>query len=310
MESARPRIVRRRPRRGSIERPINLRLVRSASLALVVPVLLVGFTIARPGPLPPSATPSAFDAASATLLAQTLARDKPARVPGSATALAAGLWYREQLALYALPTSTDRWRETIRGLGTVQLQNVVTVIEGQSAAAIAVVAHRDSGAGTNGANDNASGTAALIELARAYAPTSSGSAGVRPLHTLVFLSTDAAAFGGAGIRRFLASPIARDVIAAVVLDGIGGSARPAIRVGGIGGRSPAPSLVRTVASRIDGAVPMGARSPGLLEQVVGLGLGFGYGEQAVLLGSGISAVRIGNSSDGEGAPGADPTSAI
>ena len=61
------------------------------------------------------------------------------------------------------------------------------------------MAHRDDTGGGPGANDNASGTAALIELARSYG-TPAAAAGARalsPPHTLVFLSTDGGAFGGA-----------------------------------------------------------------------------------------------------------------
>ena len=74
------------------------------------------------------------------------------------------------------------------------------------------------GAGS-GANDNASGTAALIELARSYASpagastTPSSSRRVTPAHTLVFLSTDGGALGGIGAAHFAEhSPLARDVV--------------------------------------------------------------------------------------------------
>lgn len=305
MESARPRIVRRRPRRGSIERPVNVRLVRSASLVLVVPVLLLGFTIARPGPLPPSPLPSTFDGPTSTRLTRDLARDYPTRVPGSAGARRAAGWYREQLALYALPVRVDTWQEDVPGLGRVELQNLVTVVPGQSSEAIAVVAHRDNRPETSGANDNASGTAALIELARPYARSALGTPGVQPLHTLVFVSTDAGAYGAAGMRRFVRTPQGRRVVTAIVLDGISGPERPVVRVGGVGGRSPAPSLVRTLTARVDDALPAGIRRPGLLEQAVGLGLRFGYGEQAVLLDAGVAAVRFGNAGDGVPLSGSD-----
>lgn len=305
MDSARPRIVRRRPRRGSIERPVNARLVRTASLVLILPILLVGFTIARPGPLPPSQLPPTFDGPTATRLARDLARDYPNRVPDSAGARGAAEWVRAQLALYDLPVRVDAWDERVPGLGLVRLQNLVSVVPGQSADAIAIVAHRDDSRGSSGANDNGSGTAALIELARPYARGAGGQEGVQPLHTLVFVSTDAGAYGGAGIRRFVQSRIGRTVVTALVLDGLAGGQRPVVRVSGPGGRSPAPSLVRTVTARVDAALPAGIRRPGLVEQAVGLGLRFGYGEQAPLLGAGISAVRFGNAPDGTSPPGSD-----
>ena len=76
---------------------------------------------------------------------------------------------KEQLALYGLPvTAEDAWDESIPGLGTVRLRNLVTVIPGASTDAILFLAHRDNIGSGPGANDNASGTAALIELERGY----------------------------------------------------------------------------------------------------------------------------------------------
>ena len=52
-----------RPRRGSLERPINARMYRGTWLLVALPLLLAAFTVARPQPLPPPALPPAFDAA-------------------------------------------------------------------------------------------------------------------------------------------------------------------------------------------------------------------------------------------------------
>ena len=86
--------------------------------------------------------------------------------------------------------------------------------DGQSSDAIVVLAHRDDTGTGPGANDDASGTAALVELARGYAQagTPTGQR-VRSAHTVVFLSTDAGSFGGLGALRFaaaLAVPRRRD----------------------------------------------------------------------------------------------------
>ena len=51
--TATPRPVRRRrPRRGSLERPVNGRLYRSAFLVLSLPLLILAFSVTRPAPLP------------------------------------------------------------------------------------------------------------------------------------------------------------------------------------------------------------------------------------------------------------------
>ena len=73
---------------------------------------------------------------------------------------------------------------------------------GAPATTIVVMAHRDDIGIGPGANDNASGTAALIELARAYAqPPKTPPTCSRP-GRIVFLSTDGGAFGGLGAVHF------------------------------------------------------------------------------------------------------------
>ncbi len=61
------------------------------------------------------------------------------------------------------------------------------------------MAHRDDLGLSPGANDNASGTGALIELARNVASTTLA-------HTLVFLSTDGGAYGSLGAAEFARDP--------------------------------------------------------------------------------------------------------
>src|SRR5512134_380209 len=159
-----------RPRRGSVERPINARLVRGTWLFVALPLLLAAFSVGRPQPLPPPTLPPAFDRSAAAQLARELARDYPDRSPGSAGGLGAASWVAEQLTLYGFEPQTDRFTAAIPGLGKVELQNLVAVVPGASKRAIVITAHRDNSGEGRGTNDNASGTAALIELARAYAP--------------------------------------------------------------------------------------------------------------------------------------------
>lgn len=229
-----------------------------------------------------------------------LARDYPSRVPGTAAADDAARWFTEKLAVYGLRTTEDTWDEEIPGVGPARLRNLVTVVPGATDEAIVFVAHRDNTGASPGANDNASGTAALIELARGYA--TSGTVGKRPQpeHTLVFLSSDGGAYGGLGAERFVsASPLRSRVLAVVSLDGLAGNARPRLELAGFEPRSPAPALVRTASVRIAEQTAAEPARPGWLAQLVDLGVPFGYGEQGPFLGRGISAVRIATAPDGE-----------
>ena len=89
MEPARLGTSRQRPRRGSIERPVDLRLVRNLAAVLALPLLLMVFTMARTGPLPAPELPPAFDGATAAALTVELAGDNANRVPGSPGAASA-----------------------------------------------------------------------------------------------------------------------------------------------------------------------------------------------------------------------------
>src|SRR5947207_5230718 len=75
---------RRRPRRGSIERPVDGRLYRGAFLVLSLPLLLAAFTIRQPAALPAPLLPSTFDAPATIALAANLAGNYPDRRPGTA----------------------------------------------------------------------------------------------------------------------------------------------------------------------------------------------------------------------------------
>jgi hypothetical protein len=294
-----------RPRRGSVERPVDLRIVRNLSLVPVLALLLAVATVARPGPLPAPALPPAFDGATAAALTSELAGDNADRVPGSLGAASAARWFREKLALYGLGVEEDGWREDVPGVGVVELRNLVSVVEGTLDQTIVVVAHRDNNGRSAGANRNASGTAALIELARAYATAGTTESARMPLHTLVFLSTDGGAYGSMGIDRFLStSPLARRAGAVLSLDGLGGGTPARLEVAGLGRRSPPPALVRTAAARFAEETGVEPASAGVLGQLVSLGLPFGFGEQALVLRSGIPSLRVTTAADG-GTPAGD-----
>jgi len=217
----------------------------------------------------------------------------------------------EKLGLYGLTSRVDVWDETIPGLGRVRLRNLVTVVAGASPDAILFLSHRDNSGVGPGANDNASGTAALIELGRGYGRLGTIAGRPKPQHTLIFLSSDGGAFGGFGAERFAsASPLRASVRAVVSLDALAGSARPRLEVAGFAPRSPAPALVRTADVRVADQLGRSPTRPGWLAQLVALGLPFGYGEQAPFLGRKISAIRLTTADDRGGGAAADTTARL
>src|SRR5918994_6820993 len=217
MDAARPRTRGRRLRHGSLERPLNGRLVRVGFLVVIPACLAFLFSISTTGALQRSPLDPLFDGDSAATFADTLRTQYPSRVPGSEGAAEAAIWYRETVASLGLQTEEDVWTGDVADLGEVELRNIVSIVPGRSAQTIVVVAHRDNAGAEEVLGENATGTALLIELARGFAAQEVGPDPL-PEHTLALVSTDAGAFGGAGAARFAESELAAQAIAAVILD--------------------------------------------------------------------------------------------
>ena len=294
MTAASPAPERRRSRPGSLERPVNARLYRGAWLLVALPLLLLAFSVARPPALQfQTNLPPAFDAGQAAFLANDLATTYPDRQPGTPGAVGAAAWFRRQLQPYGFHVRSDVFTATVHGRRTT-LVNLVTakIGIGISPPEIVVMAHRDDSGAGNGLNDNASGTGALIELARSYAPTPAAQR-ISLAYTLVFLSTDGAD-GALGAAHFAAEQKGRGNILAVInLDSIGGHGEPRLVFGANTPRSPAPGLVETLRAALaeEGGGSDPSRPSGL-QQLVSLGFPFDPYEQAPFVSRGIPAVTV------------------
>jgi len=311
MEAARPGGRRRRARRGTVERPLNARLVRVAAIVVAPALLVLLFSISTTGTLPRPPLDPIFDTASAEAIATELSVEHPSRVPGTLGAENATLWYRETISSLGLTTSEDVWSADLPDLGDVELHNLATVIPGRSDEAIVVVAHRDNAGVGASLGDNASGTAALVEIARGYAPQESAPA-LQPRRTLVLVSTDAGAWGGAGAARFAhTSPYADAAIAAIVLEGLGGRGRPRLVTAGNAATSAPRTLVSTAAARIEEQVGVRPLIPPVPRQLVNLGIPFASGGQGPFLEHGVAAITLTTADPGDpGVPAGDTPGGI
>ena len=272
-------------------------MYRGTWLLVGLPLLLAAFTVSRPEPLPAPTLPPTFDAVAAAALADELAHDHPDRSPGSEDALGAADWFVRQMRVYGFTVRRDVFHATIPGRGRVRLENLVAKAGGRSRETIAVLAHRDNTGESEGTNDNASGTGALIELARAYAQGTTGAAipgsTVRPAHTIAFVSTDGGAFGALGAAELVRNPAdGENLVAAISLDAVAGSQPLRLIFAGDEPRSPAPDLLQTAAARIldhTGSLP---QRPSALRQLVDLAFPFTLHEQGPFVARGISAVTL------------------
>ena len=307
MEAARPRRRRRRLRRGTVDKPINGRLVRVGFIVVAPAVLAVLFSIGATGTLPRTPLEPLFDSAAAAELHDQLSTEYPARVPGTLEAEGATRWYSETISALGLATEEDVWAEDLPDLGRVELRNVVTVVPGRAEDTIVIVAHRDNAGANQPLGDNASGTAVLIELARGFAPQEIGPDPL-PQRTLVLVSTDAGAYGGAGAARFAQrSPLAAAAIAVVILDGLGGRGRPRIAIAGDRPASPARALVSTASARVREQVGVAPSLPSVFTQLVDLGIPFAAGEQGPFLERDLAAITLTTSEASDPAvPAGDP----
>jgi hypothetical protein len=301
--AANPPPARSRPRPGSLERPLSGRLYRGTWLLVGFPLLIAAFSVGKPAPLRPAipALPPAFDKTRAATLARDLARNFPDRTPGSAEAFGAREWVAEQLAPFGLRARRQPFRATIPGEGRVRLENLVVTIPGRSPQALAVLAHIDDGGSGPGANNNASGVAALIELARSYAGsvagnTPTGTNVVSPAHTLLFVVTDGGEFGGLGADRF-ARDYRHRLLAAVVLDSIAGTRTARVELAGNTAREASAEMVETTAARIQEQTGARPRRAGAGAQLLDLAFPLTLYEQGPLLTRGVPAVTLTTAGD-------------
>ena len=273
-------------------------MYRGTWLLVGIPLLIAAFTVSHPQALlAPDLGPS-FDGTAALLTAQDFVNKNPDRAPGTAGARQAASWVARRFEQYGLRTERERFHAKIPGRGAVELENLVAVRPGRSEQAIVVLAHRDNTGASPGADDNGSGTAALLELARAFATPAAPPRPPAPNHTIIFLSTDAGGFGGIGAAHFAERSTYRDrVVAAINLDSIGGIGRPHVVFAGNQARFASPVLVRTAAARIFDQTGAEPTRPGGVQQLLDLAFPLSLYEQAPFVGRDVAAITITASGD-------------
>ncbi len=265
----------------------DLRIYRVALLVAVV--LAAGALVALrpPQAITVSTQPTVFDPQAAAGDLRTLANGFPGRVAGSSADRRAAGWVAGQLAADGLTTHIDAFAGEVAGR-RVGLANVWATSNGTAAGTIVVIAPRDSPPlATQGANDDASGTACLLELASLFA-------GSAHLHPIVFVSTDGDTNGALGAHAFLARHRDLGILAVVALRRMAGRDVHSITLNGWSAQPRlAPPWLWGLA-QASGRLGAGLRTPlpPVTTQIVRLAVPSGGGSQAPFVAAGLPAIEI------------------
>src|SRR5262245_55903970 len=109
MASPPPRPVRRRPRRGSLERPISAGPYRGTWHIVAIPLLIAPFAVKKAPTMPLPNLPPSFDTTAALDLADELAGSIPSRKPGTTGGRKASRWVASKFELEGFTPTTDRF---------------------------------------------------------------------------------------------------------------------------------------------------------------------------------------------------------
>ena len=248
-------------------------------------LLITLFSLSTPGVPALNDAPIAFKADRAYGDMQTIAERFPQRVGGSNRDRHFASWLVRTLNEVGLKTHIDGFAATVNGRGVI-LQNIWAVSQGSSSGTVLVIANRDvPPRATQGADNNASGVAVALELARVFTATPHE-------HTFVFLFTDGDASGALGARDFVNRHGTDGMIAAIALRRVGlKSARRLTVDGWSASARVAPPWLWLLSS----TASIGGKSavlPSPVTQMLRLAVPSSSGSQGPLVAAGVPAVTI------------------
>ncbi len=265
----------------------NLKVYRAAWVVSLILMVVCLFTLGSADTPKLSSEPVSFDGEQAAADMRTIVTDYPQRVAGSDPDNRLALWVMEQFRQMGLETHLDSFPATINGKD-VALQNVWAVSRGEGPGTVMVIANRDVPAvATQGANDNASGVAAMLALARSFTVTAHE-------RTFIYLCTSGDAYGALGSRRFVEDHGVENVTGAIALREVATRDPEGIR---LDGWSSAPRVappwlwqLAAPAGRVYGNLR--ALLPTVPGQVVRLAVPTSSGSQGPLVAAGAPAITV------------------
>ncbi len=193
---------------------ISVALTVTAAVAAIAGVRLL-----PPAPRPATAPPGEFSAERALVVVRDLAGDGKPRPVDAESPLTRPERLRSALEARGFRAAVqDVFACGVYG-ACARVRNVVGRLGEPGRKAVLLVAHHDSAGASPGAADDASGVAAILEVARAL------SAGPAPARPVIALFTDSEETGLVGATAFMQHPWAREVGAVVNVEarGTGGA---------------------------------------------------------------------------------------
>jgi hypothetical protein len=204
--------------------------------------------------------------------------------------LAATEWIRSQFKARGWTCSYDEWEATLYS-EIWPLRNVVCSLKGQQPQEILVVAHHDQAPTTiQGANNDASGIAILLELAEIFAAEGP------PAYGLVFVATDAEEWGMLGARRFVQThPNPDNFIAGFSLDNLGRPYHDGVDIEQLGqardyGRIWVPLLAQESGRAAGAQGDLHLRLP--IDQMIDQAAPISFMDQGPMVAAGIPAIGL------------------
>lgn len=278
----------------------NLKVYRAAWIVTLIVIVIALFTLGSPDTPKLSPEPVSFDGERAAEDLRTLAREYPQRVAGSDPDNRAAVWVQQEMKRIGLETHIESFTATVNGK-TAALQNVYGISKGTTAGTIVLVANRDVvPLATQGANDNASGVAALLELARTFNVTAHG-------RSIIFLCTSGDAYGALGARNFVENHQSDNVLGVIALSRVAGRDANGVSLDGWSSTSKvAPPwlwLVSAPAARVAGNLEV--ELPTFAAQILRLAVPTSAGSQGPFVGVGAPAITV--SADTASVPAAADT---
>jgi hypothetical protein len=260
---------------------------RAAWVVAAVVVIVALFTLGSTDTPKLSQEPPSFDGAAAYADLKTIVQDFPQRLAGSDPDNRLGIWVEQQFRAVGLQTHIDGFTATVNGKD-VALQNVWGFAKGRTEGTIVLVANRDvPPLSTQGAGDNASGVAALLELARAFSVTGHD-------HSIIFLCTTGDSFGALGSRAFVEEHQTDGLYGVIAMRDVAKPGSTGISLDGwsFEPKTAPPWLWLLTAPAAKRDSNMAAQFPTVAAQVLRLAVPTSAGSQGPFVAAGVPAITV------------------